>query len=525
LIKTLLKSAESLQSKRAPSNLMRYVSLPVRNTGDVIFWGLIFLLAVRIVCSLIGFDRMPLVPAEGDEAFFNDPAVTLAEGGSFTAAHFVHSALGLDRIYAPHPPLFMLLQAATIKAFGFTVASLRLGAILAGNGALLIFLLGFRRLMAAGFIDPLGMLAAVGLTLIEPGLFSIARWGRPDTVMLLFAMSALYCLVLIETSDFRRRSLYPLGGVFLGLAFATHLEAVTFAVPFGLYGLVRLRRLGILRVVAGLPLPLVLLIGICLLTWGDHWRMAIAQLRAHVAIHVATIHGPGLELGTFLDQIRQNDVPGIWAAGGFGLGLMMFAPALFLLRALLAGIWDMRLSKEEGFFGFTGCTATLLFVLYLLILPTSQARFTVAEPLACASIGASLSVMQGIWRRALMIALLGIASAQTAGLAIYATHAAANWQERSPNRFDLLLAQYPRDAIIVAAPNLWFALARRSANFAILNPYLNERKNWENDPSLLDDYAIVILEAGDKLIERVATTHPHVRTFDDGWKNFVALSH
>jgi hypothetical protein len=54
----------------------RYVGLPVRHKGDVIFWGLISLLAVRIACSLIGFDRMPLVPALGDEAFINDPAVT-----------------------------------------------------------------------------------------------------------------------------------------------------------------------------------------------------------------------------------------------------------------------------------------------------------------------------------------------------------------------------------------------------------------------------------------------------------------
>jgi hypothetical protein len=133
--------------------------------------------------------------------------------------------------------------------------------------------------------------------------------------------------------------------------------------------------------------------------------------------------------------------------------------------------------------------------------------------------------MQGVWRRALMIALLGIASAQMAGLAIYATHAAANWQERSPNRFDSLLAQYPRDATIVADSDLWFALACRSANFAILYPYLDERKNWENDPSLFDDYAVVILEAGDELVERVKTTHQRVRTFDDGWKNFVVLSY
>jgi hypothetical protein len=99
-----------------------------------------------------------------------------------------------------------------------------------------------------------------------------------------------------------------------------------------------------------------------------------------------------------------------------------------------------------------------------------------------------------------------------------------NWQQRSPNRFDSLLAQYPRDAAIVAVPDLWFALERRSGNFAILYPYMDERKNWENDPLLFDDYAIVVLWAGDELVERVKTTHPRLRTFDDGWKNFVVLS-
>jgi hypothetical protein len=57
--------------------------------------------------------------------------------------------------------------------------------------------------------------------------------------------------------------------------------------------------------------------------------MAIAQMRAHVSL----VHGPGLEFGTFLDRIRQNDVRGAREAAGFGLVLMMFAPALFLIRA------------------------------------------------------------------------------------------------------------------------------------------------------------------------------------------------
>ena len=125
--------------------------------------------------------------------------------------------------------------------------------------------------------------------------------------------------------------------------------------------------------------------------------------------------GPGLEIGTFLDRIKQNDLGGVWYAGGFSLVLMMFAPVLFLTRAALGEIWDTRPSKKEGFFRFTGCTATLLLVLYQLALPTSAARFAVSEPLVCASIGASLSVMQGVWRRALITALLGIASARRLG--------------------------------------------------------------------------------------------------------------
>jgi hypothetical protein len=73
----------------------------------------------------------------------------------------------------------------------------------------------------------------------------------------------------------------------------------------------------------------------------------------------ALAHGPGLEVGTFLDRIRLNDLRGVWSAGGFGLVLMMFAPVLLLTRAVLGEIWDARPSKKEGFFRFTGCTATL----------------------------------------------------------------------------------------------------------------------------------------------------------------------
>ena len=84
------------------------------------------LFILRVLLVFIGFDRLPLIPALGDEVIINDAAITLARTGSMVNQSFTYSSLGLDHLYGHFPPIFILAQAGVIKIFGLSAFSLRL---------------------------------------------------------------------------------------------------------------------------------------------------------------------------------------------------------------------------------------------------------------------------------------------------------------------------------------------------------------------------------------------------------------
>ncbi len=479
------------------------------------------LLVLRVAISFVGFDHMPLMPLLGDEVTINEPAVTLAQSGHFVAGDVHDSAYGLDRFYGHFPPLYMLVVAASLKIFGVSAASIRLGAIFASDVAIALMLLGMTRAWTAGMIGKWGLLLSAGLFMLDAGFFTISRWGRMDSTMLLFAFAAMACLIFIEAgAGLRRRWLFPLGGVFLGLAGATHFEAAVYGIPFCLYAIVRYRQLGKGLFLLGLIAAAATAAVVCLSVWGMQWETALDQMR----MIAANAPGPGLALHAWVSDAVHLRVRDLWSSGGSAQFFLLAAPLVFAVIAVPAARTRNVPAPAIGFFWFTGACASLLLLMYEFAIPYSLARLTAGEPIALVSLAASLTVASPILRRSGLVLAALLAVADLGGLAAYAHTAQTQWQIRSPDRFDRLLSAYPETASVLGPPELWYALIRRAAPHGIYGLFPEDRPLIQSDTRLLEAYDVVILKADDPLVATVARTHPQRRTFTDGWNNYVTLS-
>ena len=95
--------------------------------------AILCLLALRILACCYAWDRLPLLPTY-DEAIINDPAVAMSR--DFGLVAFSYSGIPIADRYAHFPPLFMFLQAATFRVFGFSALTLRFWPValeIAGN--------------------------------------------------------------------------------------------------------------------------------------------------------------------------------------------------------------------------------------------------------------------------------------------------------------------------------------------------------------------------------------------------------
>jgi 4-amino-4-deoxy-L-arabinose transferase-like glycosyltransferase len=93
---------------------------------------------------------------------------------------------GIDRNFYLMAPMGMVLQAGAFKAFGFKLLVQRELSVVCGLGAVLLWYLVLRRLVA----NRIAALAAILLSLDLPFL-SLSSLGRSDMISLFFSMAAL----------------------------------------------------------------------------------------------------------------------------------------------------------------------------------------------------------------------------------------------------------------------------------------------------------------------------------------------
>jgi hypothetical protein len=86
----------------------------------------IVLLLLHTAAILYRFGSIPPAPVYGDEIIINDPAIALSRGQGLIAPSFTGSPMGIDKLYAHFPPLYIYLQSYVFRLFGISAYSLRL---------------------------------------------------------------------------------------------------------------------------------------------------------------------------------------------------------------------------------------------------------------------------------------------------------------------------------------------------------------------------------------------------------------
>src|SRR5580692_13115544 len=123
-----------------PQRWPREAVRPSRH-GDATLYDRLAVIFIVLQALLLwcGLSRMPLAPALGDELIINDPAVSLSRGGALVAPSLGGSVVGLDKLYAHFPPVYIFLQAGMLKVFGVSAISLRALSVISLTLATLTF--------------------------------------------------------------------------------------------------------------------------------------------------------------------------------------------------------------------------------------------------------------------------------------------------------------------------------------------------------------------------------------------------
>ena len=183
----------------------------------------IVLLVLRSSVLLIGVDRLPLVPAVGDEVIINDPAVALSRGYGRVAFSFEHSSSGINRLYRHFPPVFIWLQSLMFRVFGFSVWSLRATSMFCDIAACVAFLAILLELRQRRFAED-WIVALTGIViLLEPSTLTHARQGRMEPLGMLLGALAFFLALRAERSARHEKLLWFCSAMLVGLALGTHL--------------------------------------------------------------------------------------------------------------------------------------------------------------------------------------------------------------------------------------------------------------------------------------------------------------
>ncbi len=139
-----------------------------------------------VLGTALAWTHLPLC----DEGFYGVPAHVLSVTGvlrnPILESAGVKYLRGIDRTFYWMAPMGMVLQAGAFRVFGFGLLVQRELSVVCGMGAVLLWFLALRRLVA----DRVAAVAAVLLS-VDFVFLSLSSRGRSDMISLFFAMAAL----------------------------------------------------------------------------------------------------------------------------------------------------------------------------------------------------------------------------------------------------------------------------------------------------------------------------------------------
>jgi len=450
----------------------------------------VFLLLLRAAALTFGLDRLPMIPTVNPEVVINDPAVALSQGRGLVAFSFEHSVNGLDRVYGHFPPLFIAIQAAVFHLFGFSGLTLRASSIVFDLAACCVFLAILGELHRQNIIDRLGLIAASGLILLEPTALVHAREARMESLNTLLGGIAFYFCVRATRDTARHLVLWISAAIAIGLALAAHPAAILMWVPFALWSISWFRRLGLWRWLAIEAVPPGVMVIAWLLAWGRHTVEALNQMR-----HLAAFAGVAtLRVDDFIQSLSHGAIRAAQNAGG--LGLVYAFAALFLALARLLQKPGTPNPAWRITLGLLTATLLIQFTLLQFVVPTSgMNRVVMILPFALVCAGIALSYLPVSARRLTVFAVAAAAALQLLVTVAFLSELRHGWKDRSPARFDSLVAALPPETRVAGPPELWFAFRSHNRQFAVIYRAMGEETYWER-PHSFDGYDAVILDPG-----------------------------
>jgi 4-amino-4-deoxy-L-arabinose transferase-like glycosyltransferase len=141
---------------------------------------------LTVLGTMLALTNLPLC----DEGFYGVPAQVLNATGALRNPVMESAGIkylqGIDQTFYWMVPLGMVMQAAAFKVFGFALLVQRGLSVVCGLGAVLMWYLALRRLVA----DRVAALASILLS-VDFVFLSLSSRGRSDIISLFFAMAAL----------------------------------------------------------------------------------------------------------------------------------------------------------------------------------------------------------------------------------------------------------------------------------------------------------------------------------------------
>jgi len=459
--------------------------------GTFLFW--MFLLVLRASALFFGLDRLPLLPTVGDEVIINDPAVALSRGYGLVAFSFGHSTIGLDRMYAHFPPLFIWLQALAFRMFGFSGLTLRAPSVVFDLAACSVFLAILLELGRHRFAENWSIALSGALLLLEPVTLAHSRQGRMESLSVLLGGIAFFLAIRAERSAKYEKALWLTGAVSAGLALSTHPASLIVWAGFVGWSLRRLKHLGAMNWLfySAVP-PLVFFV-----VWGVTFREK--ALDALLQMHRAGTYSPGpsLRLGELASSVAAGDLRVANSSGG---------PALLVtLGCLVIGLWRTcsarRASHACAAGGWWAALVTLTGIvlaqslLLQFVVPTSGFnRVLMAVPFAYLCAACAFSYLGDSGRRFAMAVIFFVVVAEIGVLGLYLGQLRHSWADRSKDRFDQILNVIPENARVAAVPEFWYALLIRKHNFTVVYHDMDESRYFRENPDSFDPYDAVILD-------------------------------
>jgi hypothetical protein len=173
------------ESQRGNSSIQKSSSFAMT---DRVSWTMVLSACVlqAVLGTMLALTNLPLC----DEGFYGIPAQVLSVTGALRNPIMESAGVkylqGIDQTFYWMVPLGMVLQAAAFKVFGFGLLVQRGLSVACGLGAVLMWYLALRRLVA----DRVAALASILLS-VDFVFLSLSSRGRSDIISLFFAMAAL----------------------------------------------------------------------------------------------------------------------------------------------------------------------------------------------------------------------------------------------------------------------------------------------------------------------------------------------